>query len=200
MKKGIVAFVSAVQPLYTGSRIVSGNKLATLGEEVSECKNKVTKDEILLNTEAQYWQIVSLEEKQKTIEKYREFLARLLEQVQDAFNSGVVIKNDVLKVKLKLSEVYLNKSKLENGKTLAMMAFCQYIGITYDATLLLKDALKIDPMPENLYVENSEALKKRTEYSLLEKSVAAEKTPNPYEIGRIPSSTRLRLKWNVLEI
>jgi outer membrane protein len=183
LKKGTVGFVNVIQPIFAGGRIVNGNKLASLGEEVSEFKNKVTENEILLKTEEQYWQIVSLEEKQKTINKYEEFLKQLLVQVEDAFNSGVVMKNDVLKVKLKLSEVLLNKSKLENGKKLAAMAFCQHIGITYDPAITLKDELKIGELPQSIYVDNSEALKNRSEYSLLESSVEAEKLQTKMKLG-----------------
>lgn len=183
LKKGTVGFVNIVQPVFAGGRIFNGNKLASLGEEVSEFKNKMTTDEINLKTEEQYWQIVLLEEKLKTVEKYEELINRLLIQVEDAFNSGVVMKNDVLKVKLKLSEVLLNKSKLNNGIKLAGMAFCQQIGIPYDSTIVLRDELAVKDLPQNFYVENSEALKKRSEYSLLVLSVEAEKLQTKMKLG-----------------
>lgn len=183
MKKGTVGFVNIVQPVFAGGRIWNGNKLASLGEDASEFKDKLTKDEISLKTEEQYWQLVSLEEKQKTINKYEELLKRLLIQVEDAFNSGLVMKNDVLKVKLKLNEVLLNKSKLENGRKLAAMAFCQHIGIEYDSTIVLHDELSIKDIPQNYFIDNSEALKKRTEYSLLELSVEAEKLQTKMKLG-----------------
>ncbi len=183
LKKGTVGFVNIVQPVFAGGRIWNGNKLASLGENASEFKDKLTKDEISLKTEEQYWQIVSLEEKQKTINKYEELLKRLLIQVEDAFNSGLAMKNDVLKVKLKLNEVLLSKSKLENGRKLAAMAFCQHIGIAYDSTIVLRDELFINDLPQNYYIDNSEALKKRTEYSLLELSVEVEKLQTKMKLG-----------------
>jgi outer membrane protein len=183
LKKGAVGFINAVQPIFAGGRILNGNKLASLGENVSEFKNKITENDVLLKTEEQYWQIVSLEEKQKTIDKYEELLNRLLIQVEDAFKSGVVMKNDVLKVKLKLSEVLLNKSKLENGRKLAAMAFCQHIGLPYEPTMVLKDELKIGELPQSIYVDNSEALKNRSEYSLLELSIEAEKLQTKMKLG-----------------
>jgi len=183
MKKGTIGFVNVIQPVFAGGRILNGNRLASLGVEVGKFKDKLTQDEILLKTEEQYWQIVSLEEKQKTINKYEELLNRLYVQVQDAFNSGVVMKNDVLKVKLKLSEVLLNKSKLDNGRKLAAMAFCQHIGITYDSAITLRDELTVKDIPQNIYVENSEALKNRNEYGLLELSVEAEKLQTKIKLG-----------------
>ena len=93
------------------------------------------------------------------------------------------MKNDVLKVKLKLSEVLLNKSKLENGRKLATMAFCQFIGILYDSSLVLKEELKISDLPQSYFVDKNEALKKRVEYSLLEKSIEAEELQTKMKRG-----------------
>lgn len=182
-KKGTIGYINAIQPIFTGGRIIYGNKLASLGESVSELKDKMTEDEILLKTEEQYWLIVSLEEKSRTINKYEELLNRLLLQVEDAYKSGIVMKNDVLKVKLKLSEVQLNKSKLENGRKLAAMAFCQHIGISYDSSLVFKDELEISDLPQSYFVDKNEALKKRVEYSLLEKSVEAEELQTKIKRG-----------------
>lgn len=183
LKKGTIGYINAIQPIFTGGRIIYGNKLASLGEDVSELKDKMTEDEILLKTEEQYWLIVSLEEKSRTINKYEELLNRLLLQVEDAYKSGIVMKNDVLKVKLKLSEVQLNKSKLENGRKLAAMAFCQHIGISYDSSLVFKDELEISDLPQSYFVDKNEALKKRVEYSLLEKSVEAEELQTKIKRG-----------------
>ena len=183
MKKGTVGYVNVVQPIFAGGRILNGNKLASLGVEVSEFKEKLTRDEIILKTEEQYWQIVSLAEKQKTVNKYEELLNRLLLQVNDAYNSGLVMKNDVLKVKLKLSEVLLNKSKLDIGRKLATMAFCQYIGIPYDSSLVMKEELNVTDVPETYYVDKNDALKNKTEYSLLKKSVEVERLQTNMKLG-----------------
>ncbi|HEX3072359.1 MAG TPA: TolC family protein, partial [Ignavibacteriales bacterium] len=133
LKKGTFGSIMAVQPLFAGGRIINGNKLAALGRDVSEEKSKLAVDDALIKTEESYWQIVSLEEKHNTILKYEELLNSLYKQVDDAYTHGVTSKNDLLKVKLKKSEVALNKSKLENGIKLAKMAFCQHIGIEYDS-------------------------------------------------------------------
>ncbi len=183
LKKGTIGYINAVQPIFAGGRIINGNKLASLGEDISVYKEKLARDEVILKTEENYWLIVSLNEKSNTIKKYEELLNRLLLQVEDAFASGIVMKNDLLKVKLKLSEIELNKSKLENGRKLAAMAFCQYIGIPYDSALVLKDELQISELPQTYFIEKNEALKMRTEYALLEKSIEAEKLLTKMKLG-----------------
>ncbi len=183
LKSGTFGILTVVQPIFAGGRIWNGNRLAGLGEDVSEYKNRLSQNEVLLKTEEQYWLVVSLNEKFKTIQRYEELLNSLLSQVEDAYKSGIVMKNDLLKVKLKRSEVLLNKSKLENGRKLATMAFCQHIGIPYDSTLTLIDSLAVDGSPQLIYVENAEALKNRSEYYLLQASVRAEELQSYMKLG-----------------
>ena len=183
LKSGTFGVVTAVQPIFAGGRIWNGNRLASLGEDVSEYKNRLSQNEVLLKTEEQYWLVVSLNEKFKTVQRYEELLNSLLAQVEDAYTSGLVTKNDMLKVKVKRSEVLLNKSKLENGRRLAMMAFCQHIGIPYDSLLVLRDSLTLEGSPESYYVENTEALKNRSEYHLLQASVRAEELQSNMKLG-----------------
>jgi len=175
LKEGTLGFINITQPVFTGGRILYGNKLASVGEKASESLNNITRDQIALKTEEYYWQIIALEEKYRTVEKYRQMLESLLGQVEDAFNSGIVMKNDVLKVKLKLNEILLNKSKLQNGLSLARMAFNQHLGLPQDTVLILKNELIPIESPTSLYTENFEALKMRDEYRLLELAVNAEK-------------------------
>jgi len=198
-EKGTVGYVNVVQPIFTGGRIITGNKLAALGVEVSEFKKKLTCDEILLKTEDLYWQIVSLAEKQKTIASYETLLKRVLVQVEDAYSSGIVMKNDLLKVKLKLNEVLLNKSKLDNGKILAVMAFCQHIGIEYDSTLVLDEVLKSTDTPQSIYVDRQQALFSRTEYALLEKSIESEKLLTRMKRGQYLPQAGLGASWLYME-
>jgi outer membrane protein len=178
-----VGFATAVQPVFAGGRIVNGNKLASLGVEVNNLKSSMAKNEITLSTEEKFWQLVSLEEKLITIEKYESLLESLVKQVEDAYKSGLTTRNDLLKVRLKISEVRLNKSKLINGRELAIMAFCQYIGLDYSADIKLKYNLTITSDPSVLNVDHNQSLKKRFEYNLLQKSVDASELTTRMKIG-----------------
>ena len=183
LKSGTFGVVTVVQPIFAGGRIWNGNRLASLGEDVSEQKNRLAQNEVLLKTEDQYWIVVSLNEKTKTIQRYEDLLNNLLAQVEDAYKSGLVSRNDMLKVRVKRSEVLLNKSKLENGRQLATMAFCQHIGIPYDSTLTLIDSLGVDGSPQAFSVDHIGALKNRSEYRLLQASVRAEELQSNMKLG-----------------
>jgi outer membrane protein len=183
LKSGTIGMVTAVQPIFAGGRILNGNKLVALGEDVSEYKSSLSRNEVLLKAEEQYWLIVSLRDKLSTIRAYEELLDRLAIQVEDAFASGMTMKSEVLKVKLKRSDVLLNKTKLENGKKLATMALCQYIGIPYDSTLTLETPIAANESPDVYYVDKNDAVQKRPEYLLLQAGVRAEELQSRIKLG-----------------
>ncbi|UTW62436.1 TolC family protein [bacterium SCSIO 12741] len=169
-----VAQVNLIQPLYTGGRIHNGNKLAQLGLDVAIQQQALTEKSVLISTEQQYWQLVSLQEKEKTLAKYEELLVSLEKQVNDAYKAGLILKNDLLKVQLKQSELKSNKNRLLNGKKLATMLFCQTIGMTYDSTLVLAEDLQELEAPQSHFALTDAAVANRIEYDLLQKSVDAE--------------------------
>jgi len=183
LKSGTIGMINVVQPVYAGGRIANGNKLASLGLDAGEYQTQLSRNEVLLKTEEQYWLLVSLDEKLKTIGKFEALLDSLLRRVEDGFASGLVMKNDVLKVKIKRSEVLMNKSKVENGRKLAAMAFCQHLGIPYDPAVVMMDALPLDVPPMAEPVDPAEAVKSRPEYKLLLTSVRAEELQTRLKLG-----------------
>lgn len=188
LEKGSTEFLTVTQPIFTGGRIVNGNRLAGVGVDASRLKEQVTREEVVLRTEEQYWQILSLKEKAKTLRAYEEMLDRLLKQIEDAYESGVVMQNDVLRVRLKRSEVLLNKSRLDNAIELSLMAFRQYLGLPLDSVVYLRDSIVeiVDPM--ELRVDHNHALPGRNEYQLLELSVKAAHLKTQITVGEhLPS-------------
>lgn len=171
LKKATMGFANIVQPIFAGGRIYYGNQLADIGVQAHMLKAELNRKEIILKTEQQYWLLRSLEEKEKTVESYEVLLKRLLSQVSDAHRSGIISKNDLLKVKLQLTTLQLQKSKLQNGKKLASMAFCQFLGITYNPNLTLSEKLGVVEQPTIYFVAKEQALSERKEFALLKLSL-----------------------------
>ncbi len=65
LDKTALGLVNVTQPIFSGGRIITGNKLAKVGIAVKEQQQKLTQNDVLLKTEQQYWQILSLQEKEK---------------------------------------------------------------------------------------------------------------------------------------
>ncbi len=174
LESGVIATATATQPLYAGGRIVTGNKLANIGVEVNQLQLAAMQKEVLLSTEKQYWQIISLTQKKKTLQDYIRLLDTLHKDVSNAFGAGMVNRNDLLKVELKQNELQINLSKLTNGTELAKSAFCQYIGLQYNNNISFTDTVIVEGTPELYTTNHLEALHNRDEYKMLEKSSEAE--------------------------
>lgn len=181
--KGTYGMLNAVQPVYAGGRIVNGNRLASLGVEAGGYKEWMVRNEMLLSTEEQYWRVVALDQKLMTAARYEDFLNRLLVKLESAYQAGLVTKNDVLKVKLKLSELMVNKSKLQNGREISAMALCQCIGIPYNPKLELEEAPPYDGAPDSFKIDHQAALLKRPEYKLFEAAVRSERLQSKLKLG-----------------
>lgn len=174
LSDGLTAAISVSQPIFVGGKIVNGNKLADLGVEVNQYQAKLSENEVLLNTENLYWQLVSLYEKEKTLDIIDSQLDVLLKDVELSYKTGLITNNDVLKVKLKKNEVASNRINLENGIKLVKMSMCQQLGLDLTASdsfdISVPDIEKAES-PVVYYVDHKSALLNRTESKLLGKNV-----------------------------
>jgi outer membrane protein TolC len=168
------AIVTVIQPLYAGGQIKNGNKLANLGEEINQHQLDLSTNQILTTTEDYYWKLVALKEKQSTLKSYKKLLLTLQKEVQDFYDAGLVNKSDLLKVKLELNKIEVNKLKLDNGTEMLKMVFSQHIGIPYNKTMNVNDSIVSLLPPESYFVETNIALENRQEYKMLNKAVEAE--------------------------
>jgi outer membrane protein TolC len=171
MKNGIIAAVTAVQPIYAGGRIINGNKLAKVGEDVSYLKLEMSENQVEKTTEQYFWQLVSLYEKMKTINASEVLLSSISKDTELALKAGLAIRNDLLQVQLRQNELISQKLKLNNGISMIKLLLCQYCGlrdtsftISYDKDVPLSIPARQD---HNLAVLNT------IEYKLLDKQLEA---------------------------
>lgn len=173
---GMAAAVTVSQPIFVGGKIVYGNKLAGLGVQVNQYQAQLSENDVLLNTEGLYWQLVSLEEKERTLDIIDTQLNTLLKDVELLYTAGLITNNDVLKVKLRKNEVASTRNNLDNGIKLAKMSICRQIGIELDASdtfeIIVPDIEKVES-PVAYYVNHRDVLPNRVESKLLDKNVEA---------------------------
>lgn len=183
LDRGTIGIISATQPLFAGGRIINGYNLAKLGSEVSKIKQKLAVNEVNLTTEQKYWQIVALYNKKKTLDDYGLLLDTLYRDASAAFDAGLIYRNDLLKVAIKMSELQKDRLQLENGIRLATMALCQYSGMTFDTAMAPADSILEYPVPNKVHVDHDSGLKSRSEYTLLAKARDAERLQTKLKVG-----------------
>ena len=186
-QNGVVLNALAIEPVYAGGRIRNGNKLATLGIEAAEYQANIKEDEVRLQAECLYWQIVSLEEKVATLDLLDRLLDTLNKDLTGAIEAGLMMPTDQFKLNLKKNESQLNRKKLNDGITLLKMALAQYIGTDWQ-TMILTDTLGSPTEPTTFYHDSKTAVAQRNESQLLNLSLQAEKLKKKMTLGEaLPS-------------
>jgi outer membrane protein TolC len=187
-QNGVLLNAMAIEPVYAGGRIYNGNKLAALGIEAAEYQAKIKEDEVCLQTESLYWQIVALQEKIATLDQLDQLLDTLEKDLAGAIEAGLMMPTDQFKVTVKKNESQLNRKKVEDGITLLKMLLAQYIDVVDWQTLVLTDTLGLDDNPSSLYKDASTAVTQRNESHLLDLSLKAEEYKKKLTLGEaLPS-------------
>jgi outer membrane protein TolC len=184
LKNGIVGDITVTQPLFAGGQIVNGNKLAQLGVEVSRFKQEQSAKEVLLTTEVYYWQIISLNEKLKTLAIVEQLVNSLYKDVDAAVKAGVKNRNDLLQVQLRKNSVASDRLQLENGLKLSRMLLGQYVGLKADSLSLESVSFDEPASPEKLRTDHGAALLTTPEYQLLAKNVEANRLQQKITVGK----------------
>ena len=186
MKNGVIAGVQAVQPVFAGGQIVNGNKLAKVGEDVSRLQMRLSENEVEKTAEQYFWQLVSLQEKMKTVEAAEMLLNDICKDVDVAVRAGVAMRNDLLQVQLRQNDIASQKLKIRNGLSLVRMLLTQYCGLR-DTSFAISYQTEAVPLMR-LKQDHQQALLRTAEYQLLGKQVEAADLQKKIAIGQnLPS-------------
>lgn len=135
-QRGYSAGVVATQPLFAGGRIVSGNRLASVGIKAARLqsliKERDTDDEI----EKKFWTVVALQEKMKTLQAGKKLIDELYDDVIAARQAGLVTESEVSEVALKQKEIFAGEVTLRGGLKLAKMDLFNAMGVRCGYTML----------------------------------------------------------------
>jgi len=167
-----MAGVMVEQPLFTGGKIIAGNKMATIGVEMAEENLQLKKSNAIAEVDNAYWIYVSVQSKVKLAESSEYMLKNLLERVQNAYNAGLATRNDVLKVQVEYDKAILNLQKAKSGLAITRMSLCRVTGLAFD-TQIVTDSIISIPADIALQLGN-EKISNRPEYKLLEQKIFLE--------------------------
>lgn len=185
LNHGLLFGVLAMEPIYAGGQISNSNKLAKLQTEIRKLQMQQSHDDILNTTEVYYNQLLTLYEKEQTLNAVDKLLERIHQDADNAYKAGVKNKNDVLTVELKQNSIATDRLKLDNGIKVCKLVLAQYIGkngenIKIDTTLIndIKD-------PSYYLTDHDVALNGRVEAQLLNKNVEANELQTKIKKGSL---------------
>ena len=192
MKNGTIAGIEAMLPIFTGGQIINGNKLARLGEQVSQLQLQLSEKEVEAQTEQYYWQLVAMEEKERTLDAVDALLADVAKDAQAAVDAGVALRNDLLQVQLRQNEMASQRLKLNNGQALLHLILTQFCGLKGTWTLAPADLSAMNALP----LRDQAAISLLPEYQLLQKNVEAARLQYKMEVGKHMPSVAIGAGYN----
>lgn len=166
-----VGNVSLVQPVFMGGKIVTYNQITNYAKELAKLMNAQQLQDLLYKTDETYWQVVQLVNKKKLVDAYVDLLRKTNEDVSALIEEGVATQADGLSVKVKLNEVEMAQTQVDNGLALSRMLLAQICGLPMDEPLRLADeALDDFPLPaeDEVAVDVNEAFLNRNELQALD--------------------------------
>lgn len=144
------------QPLYMGGKIIAYNKITKYAEQIAQAQTDQKMQELILQVETAYWQIVSLESKRQLALNYKQLIDTLDYNVQQLIDEGMASKSDGLSVKVKKNEADVTLIQIDNGLALSRMLLCQLCGIDITSDL--------HPADDVLSTQSAEPTYSTTEY------------------------------------
>ncbi len=188
IKDGVVGSVVAAQPVFAGGQIVNSNRMAKLGRVMTEEKFELTKEEVLLKVEQMYWNSVEVEQKMKTVETAKTQLVAVQKQTKDFVDAGLITKNNLLAVNLKLNELKSQEFQLENAQSIIKKMLAQLIGVGADTVSFISPSQWNEASPFSYKVDSYEAVQTSRQVSLLDKQVDLRNLERRIAVGKqLPS-------------
>lgn len=129
------AALSLTQPLYMGGKIVAYNNITRYAEQIAGLQRDQKVQDLVVNVETAYWQIVSLESKRRLAESYKMLIDTMDYNVSQLIEQGMASRADGLSVKVKRNEADVTLIQIDNGLALCKMLLCQLCGIPLDTDI-----------------------------------------------------------------
>lgn len=157
---GIVA-VTLTQPIYMGGKIRAYNKITEYAEQASWTIYDKTLQDIIVDVDEAYWNLVALHSKKKLAEGYKTLVEKLESDVEQLVKEGMATKADLLSVKVKVNEAGVTLIQVNNGIELSRMNLCRICGIDMDEPIDVEDNMdnktSIADFDDNVDMSNQSA-------------------------------------------
>lgn len=131
--------VSLQQPVFMGGKIIAANQIAKLAQELAQARYDTEFQQVIIDVDQAYWQIVSVAAKKELAESYADLLHKMERDVNISVREGVATEADALAIKVKANEADMLLSKSTSGLKLAKMLLCKQIGLDLNSDIQLAD-------------------------------------------------------------
>lgn len=165
---GVMA-VMLTQPIYMGGKIRAYNKITQYAEQASGTIYDKTIQDIIVEVDEAYWNLVALHSKKTLAESYKTLVDKLESDVEHLVKEGMATKADLLSVKVKANEAGVTLIQVKNGIELSRMNLCRICGLDMDEPIDVENNTDLHPQADgttginSLYSQTTDALVQQAE-------------------------------------
>lgn len=167
MRGMYMAGITLTQPIYTGGKIMAGKRMARIGEAAAGEQLRMTRMDVLVDADNAYWTCIAVDRKVRMLESYCAQMDTLYDQMSGSLSAGMIIENDLLRIKAKQSEIHYQLQKARNGADLCRLSLCRLIGVDDTTAIVPTDTTWVVADPGLL----TASIDNRPELTLLKQQV-----------------------------
>ncbi len=184
LKYGVLGSLKAVQPIYTGGRLTSANRLAKLGVEATRELTALKEEELKQEVEKYFWQLVQLYEAERSLLTMDSLVEKARHDASLALKAGLVTANDKMEVDLHASDLDRVRLQVDNGKKLCREYLAYLVGTDRVDSVVWDDIYTVED-PSKYLTDPTAALHNRHETKLLQMKMDAEKLKKKFALGTL---------------
>ena len=192
MRGVYLAGFSLVQPIYTGGKIITANKLAKVGEEAARQQLNATVMDVTAEAEKSYWMYVAVLSKIDMINAYITQLDSILDYTRSAYELGFTTSLNVARVESRMSELEYRLRQAKSGADLCRLSLCRITGLDENEPINPIESLDGINKTETMFA----GIEGRPELELSKLNVTAKKHDVKMVLSDYLPTLGLQLGWN----
>jgi len=127
--------VSIAQPIFTGGKLINGYRIAKATTKAQKESYNRTVADIGFAAEQMYWGYVTAVKGYDAIQETREWLDKLVSDIQKLYDNGMVIELDLLNTKLQLDNFKLTERRTRDAITTVGSQMLLFLGLPSGSTI-----------------------------------------------------------------
>jgi outer membrane protein TolC len=131
------------QPLFTGGKISGAIDAAEYASEATKEDLKKDKADVLYNIKAMYWNLYRAIEFKKFVDENVDQIKSHTVDAENLFKQGLLTTNDVMKVRVQLSDAMVRQIDANNNVQLAMYRLNNTLGLPLQTQIELASTIRI---------------------------------------------------------
>lgn len=181
LRGAYMAGINLTQPIYAGGKILTANKMAKIGQQISKEQLRATRMDVIAEAEKSFWTYVAVLAKVDMMESYLTMMDSIHEVTEFSVKTGMASRQSLLRVETRRSEIVYRLLQSKAGADMCRMALCRIIGVSDTVTIkpieaietnieIPTDGLDIDKRPElqilskNVDIKRHEVAMARADY------------------------------------